>query len=124
MASNNHPFRRGWGAKFANAFRGITVSIRTESSFRVHLPCAVAVVACGIYFQVERWEWCVLVLCVGTVLAAEMFNSALESLAKTIADRPDPHVGDALDIASGAVLVAAIAAAIVGLAILVPHCWR
>ena len=51
------------------------------------------------------------------VLAAEMFNSALESLARAITDRPHPLVRDALDIASAAVLVTALGAAAVGLLI-------
>ena len=59
-------------------------------------------------------EWCLLLLCITIVLAAEMFNSALESLAKAVADKPDPHVGRALNIGSAAVLIAAIGAATVG----------
>ncbi|NQU23523.1 MAG: diacylglycerol kinase family protein, partial [Candidatus Nealsonbacteria bacterium] len=48
------------------------------------------------------------------VFCAEMFNSALESLAKAITDQFDPHVRTALNVGSAAVLVASIGAAIVG----------
>ena len=57
-------------------------------------------------------------LCVGTVMAAELFNSSLESLAKAITDQADHNVANALDIASGAVLLVSLTAAVVGAVIL------
>jgi diacylglycerol kinase len=59
-------------------------------------------------------EWCLLLLCIAVVLVAEMFNSALESMAKAITREIHPHVGNSLDIGSAAVLVASIGAAAVG----------
>ncbi len=53
-------------------------------------------------------------LCIAGVLTAEMFNSALESMAKAITGESDPHLGNSLDIGSAAVLVASIGAAVVG----------
>jgi diacylglycerol kinase len=53
-------------------------------------------------------------LCITVVLTAEMFNSALESMAKAITGQSDPHLGNSLDIGSGAVLLASLGAAIVG----------
>ena len=55
-------------------------------------------------------EWCLLLLCIAGVLTAEMFNSALESMAKAITGESDPHLGNSLDIGSAAVLVASIGA--------------
>jgi diacylglycerol kinase (ATP) len=55
-----------------------------------------------------------LVLCITVVQAAELFNSALECLAKAIDTNHNPHIADALDLAGGAVLVTAIGAATVG----------
>ena len=66
-------------------------------------------------------EWCLLTLCIFAVLAAEMFNSSLESMARAITDETDPHVGEALDIGSAAVLLASIGAAIVGLIVFLRH---
>ncbi|RPI59903.1 MAG: diacylglycerol kinase family protein, partial [Planctomycetaceae bacterium] len=51
------------------------------------------------------------------VLSAEMFYSALESMAKAITGQSDPHLGNSLDIGSAAVLIAAIGASAVGLII-------
>ena len=49
------------------------------------------------------------------VFAAEVFNSALESLARAVTDKTDPHIRDALDIAAGAVLTASLGSVAVGL---------
>lgn len=75
---------------------------------------AAAVVACAVIFRANLWQWCVLLLCITIVLAAEMFNTVLEYFGKMITDKFDPRMRDALDIGSAAVLVASIGAAIVG----------
>ena len=72
----------------------------------------------GWVLGISRTEWCLLILCIALVMTAELFNSALEQLAKAITKEEDPHVRNGLDIASGAVLVAAIGAAVIGLLVL------
>jgi diacylglycerol kinase len=105
---------RSWVAKFRCAFRGAELGIRGQSSFFVHLFAAAAVVVAGIALQVTRLEWCLLLLCIAGVLTCEMFNSALEATARAITREQNPHLADALDIGSAAVLVASIGAALVG----------
>ena len=106
--------RRSWARKFRDAFRGLGVGVRGQSSFRVHFFFAAAVIVCAAVMRMPRVEWCVLLVCIALVLAAETFNSALELLAKAITDEHDRRLADALDIGSAAVLVASIGAAIVG----------
>ena len=77
--------------------------------------------AAAVSLDATLLEWCVLLLCIATVLTAEMFNSALESLGKAISREPDRQIGEALDIASAAVLVASFGAAVVGAAIFIHH---
>jgi diacylglycerol kinase len=112
------PPQRGWIRKFGDAFRGLRLGVAGQSSFAVHAVVATAVVACGWFLEVSRIEWCLLVLSISLVLAIEMINSALESLAPAIRDEHDPRIGAVLDIASGAVLLASIGAAVVGIIIL------
>ena len=105
---------RSWGDKFRDAFRGLKAGVRGQSTFLVHFFAAAAVIAAAAVLRVDRYEWCLLLLCITVVLVAEMFNSALESMAKAITSEHDPHIGNSLDIAAAAVLVASIGAAIVG----------
>lgn len=106
-----------WSRKFRNAFRGMQVGIWGQSSFYVHGVVGLLVLLLAMILGVSPLEWCVLVLCIGLVISAELFNSAFESLAKAVTRDFDDHVRDALDIASAAVLAIAIAASIVGLTI-------
>ena len=113
--------RRAWTRKFADAFRGCSRAFCSQSSFAVHAAAAAAVVVAGAVLRVTAVEWCLLALAIGGVLAAEVFNTALESLARGPGSRRHPRLRDALDMASAAVLVAALTAAIVGLVVFVPR---
>ena len=107
--------RRSWAHKFSDAFRGLSRAVRSQSSFAVHLAVAAVVVALAAALRVSAVEWCLLVGAIAMVLAAEIFNSAVESLARALGPGWNPRVRDALDMASAAVLVAACGAAVVGL---------
>lgn len=106
--------KRAWADKFRDAFRGVKAGVRGQSSFFVHFLVAVIVIVAGVAVQVSRIEWCILAICITGVLTAEMFNSSLESMAKAITGESHPHLGNSLDIGSGAVLIASIGAATVG----------
>jgi diacylglycerol kinase len=105
---------RPWPRKFRDAFRGMKAGVRGQSSFFVHFFMSAAVIAAAIVLRVDLYEWCILLTCITIVLTAEMFDSALESMAKAITGETDPHLGNSLDIGSGAVLVASIGATIIG----------
>ena len=112
---------RGWKSKFRDAIRGIEFARRGGKSFGVHIAATTMVVLAGIALQITAWEWCVLVLCIATVLCAETFNSAIESLAKAVTQEHNEHVGRSLDAAAGAVLLMAIGAVCVGGVIFIPY---
>ena len=106
--------KRTWRAKFGDAFRGISRSVRSEASFAVHLPVAAAVLVVAWALRVTPLGWGLLVIAIGSVLAAEVLNTALESLARSLGPRRHPRIRDALDMASGGVLITALTAAAVG----------
>jgi diacylglycerol kinase (ATP) len=112
---------RTWAAKFRDAFRGVAMAVRRSSSFAVHLLVAALVIAAAAALDLERLEWCILSGCIAAVLAAETLNSALESLARAVSDQYHPRLRDALDMGSGAVLLAAIGAAVLGAMIFLPR---
>jgi diacylglycerol kinase len=106
-----------WSSKFAAAFSGLKQGVHGQSSFFVHFFATVLVIVAAIFLRASLAEWCLLVLCIQSVLVAEMFNSAVEWLARTITRDHDEQLGVALDIASAAVLVAAVGAAVIGIAV-------
>ena len=114
------PRRRPWRAKFKDAFRGLKFGVRGHSSFFVHFFVAALVLAAGLVFRCGLLEWCVLIGCIGLVLTAELFNSAVETLFRGLDEATKERVWPALDVAAGAVLVASLTAAVVGLIIFLP----
>jgi diacylglycerol kinase len=106
--------RKRWRDKFAHALHGLRVGVQGHSSFFVHFFSTALVIATALAMGMSLLEWAILFGCVAAVLTAEMFNSALESLSRALGLDPDPHIRDALDIASAAVLLSALGAALVG----------
>ena len=106
---------------FRYAFAGLRLLLREEHNARIHATITVLVVVAGIVLRVSPVEWGVLVICIGMVLAAEAFNSAIERVANYLTIERDDRIRDIKDLAAGAVLLCAIAAAIVGLIVFVPH---
>lgn len=109
---------------FADAWRGLATVFRTEWNFRVHLGVLVVVVVAGFAFGLERWEWCAVLAVAALVLVTEAFNTALEYFADTVHPEVDPGIRKTKDAGAGAVLVAAVAAAVVGAIVFLPKIWE
>ena len=82
---------------------------------------AMAVIIAGIVLGITRTEWIMVVMCIGTVISAELFNTAIEKLVDLVSPERHPVAGRVKDIAAGAVLICAVAAAIIGLIIFIPY---
>jgi diacylglycerol kinase len=106
--------RVNWRNKFRVAIRGALWAIRSEVNFKIHLAIGLAVIATAAWLGASAIEWSILVLCIIVVLSAEAFNTAIEHLARAITREHNEVIRDALDVAAGAVLIAAIGAAVVG----------
>lgn len=107
---------------FKYAGRGVWLTLRSQHNAWVHAAATVAVGLAGYALGISRIEGCILVIACAAVWTAEALNTAVEHLADAITQEFHPIIGQAKDIAAGAVLIAAIAAVIVGLMILGPHC--
>lgn len=103
-----------WSSKFGHAFRGVKRGFRGHSSFFVHVFAAAAVMAAALTLGVSLLEGCILIGCVTAVFVAEMFNSAIEETVRGLTDEYREQLRDGLDIASAAVLIASLGAALIG----------
>jgi diacylglycerol kinase len=112
--------RRSWKAKFGDAFRGLKLGVRGHSSFSVHFFFATLVLAAAVVLKCTLLEWCLLLGCIGMVLTAELFNSAVETLFRGLGEDAKDRSWQSLDIAAGAVLLAGITAAVIGCLVFVP----
>jgi diacylglycerol kinase len=106
--------RRPWRDKFGAAARGLKWGVRGHSSFSVHFFFTALVLAAAIVLRCGPLEWCLLVGCIGAVLTAELFNSAVETLFRGLDEETKSRVWPCLDIAAGAVLLASLTASVIG----------
>jgi len=113
------PTQRTWYQKFRCAFRGVRLGVYGQSSFVVHFAAAGLAILAAAWLRIEKTEWCLLMLCITIVLTAEMFNSALEHLARAVDRSENRYIGSALDIGSAAVLIASVGASVAGLIIFI-----
>jgi len=91
-----------------------------EPNFRIHMGAAALVLILSFWLGLTSTEWMVVVACIATVLAAEMFNTALEQLCNITEANVHPIIKKIKDTSAAAVLVVALAAAICGTIVLLP----
>jgi diacylglycerol kinase len=106
---------------FLFAFQGIRALVSEEHNFRVHLVAAALAIGLGAYLRISPADWRWIIGCIGLVLTAEAFNSAIERLTDLRQPDYDPKAGRIKDIAAGAVLLTAVTALVIGIIIFWPH---
>jgi diacylglycerol kinase (ATP) len=119
MKDENFSFRRRF-VSFKYAFRGIRLLLRYEHNAWIHAAIGVCTLFAGVFLRISSVEWGVVILVIGTVLAAETFNSAIEKLSDVVAPEYNEAIRHIKDLAAGAVLFTAIAAALIGFIIFLP----
>lgn len=90
------------------------LGMRGHSSFSVHFFAAAIALAACVALDCRLVEWCLILLCIGGVFTAELFNSAIETLFHGLDVETRNRWNGSLDIAAGAVLMASLFAATVG----------
>jgi diacylglycerol kinase (ATP) len=106
---------------FRHAGRGLLRTLRSQHNAWIHAAATVAVAAAGLVLGLSRLEWCAVVLAGAAVWTAEALNTALELLADATTQERHPLIGQAKDVAAGAVLLTALGAAGVGFLVFGPH---
>lgn len=103
------------------ALQGMRLLLATQHNAWLHAAATVAVVAAGLLLEIRVSDWCWLILAVTIVWAAEALNTAFELLADAVSPNFHSVVGQAKDVAAGAVLITAVGAVIIGLLVLGPY---
>ncbi len=102
---------------FTHAWRGVWVYLKIAHNSWIHLTILAIAVFLGIYFHIQYFDWMLLAFAGGLVLMAEAFNTAIEIDMDLTSPEYHPFVHDTKDVAAGAVLIASITAAIIGIGI-------
>ncbi|MGV3598612.1 MAG: diacylglycerol kinase family protein [Bacteroidota bacterium] len=117
----NHTTPTKFITSFKYAFSGIAKVFTSEFNFRFHSVAAIAVIIAGFVLDITRTEWLFIAFAIGIVLVAEAINSAIEKLVDLVSPQQQPLAGWVKDVAAGAVLIAAITAAVIGALVFVPY---
>lgn len=106
---------------FFYAGKGVFKMLMYEHNAWIHFAASVIVVSAGLYFDINSYDWCFLVLAMVAVWTAEALNTALELLCDVTVPDFHPLISQAKDVAAGAVLISAVGAVIIGAFIFWPY---
>lgn len=108
----NHPtFKRS----FLFAIQGFRIAFRTERNIKVMLSGAAFAIVVGLILRIDLISWAIVLLCCGVVIAAELLNTAIETIVDLVSPEYHPLAGRAKDISAGAVWSLCVIVALVGL---------
>ena len=94
--------------------------IKKERNMKIHCAAAILVVIAGVILKISSLEWCICLTLFGLIMALELVNTAVEAVVDLVTEERKPLAKIAKDTAAGAVLIAAIMAAIAGIIIFLP----
>ena len=109
---------------FGHAFRGWWYVLNTQHNAWIHTTVAIIVFILGLWLRLPARDWAVLVLTIAMVFMTEFLNTAIEAVVDLASPVHHPLAKVGKDVGAGAVLVAALAAVLVGLLILGPPLWQ
>lgn len=113
-SNSDHPsFKKSFGF----ALQGFRYTLATERNIRVMLGGAAFAVVMGLVLQLDLVSWAIVLLCIGCVLAAELLNTAIETVVDLVSPEYHPLAGHAKDIAAAAVYVLSFFVAVVGVCV-------
>lgn len=101
------------------AIEGLRFGLRAEHSLKIQAAAFVAVMVALAVLRPEALWWALVLLASCAVLAAELFNTALEHLLDHLHPQTHPQIRVVKDCAAAAVLLASLGAVAVGVALAV-----
>ena len=108
----------------AYALDGLRYVLVSQQNARIHAGFTLAVFLSGFLFKISRVEWSVLLLTVGMVWMAEIFNSAIELIIDVVYPENNPTAKICKDVSAGSVLITVFVSIVVGILIFGPPLWR
>lgn len=108
-------------SSFGYAAQGLRRLMQREHNAWIHLAATMGVITAGLLLRLDPADWRSLVAAAALVWMAEALNTAIEALCDRLHPGLDPAIGQVKDLAAGAVLIAAMAAALIGALTFLPR---
>jgi len=109
---------------FGHAFRGWGYVLKTQHNAWIHAVASVIVFILAFWLKLPTHDWAILILTITMVFAAEFVNTAIEAVVDLASPLHHPLAKVGKDVGAAAVLIAALAAVLIGLLILGPPLWE
>jgi len=105
---------------FRHALRGWWYVLRTQHNAWIHAVVATVVILMSLWLKLPARDWAVLILTITMVFTAEFINTAIEAVVDLASPARHPLAKVGKDVGAAAVLIAALAAVVIGLLLLGP----
>ena len=106
---------------FGYALNGFKIAWQEEAHFKFHVCAAIVALLAAWALHITSTEFIIILILIGMVMSAEIFNAALEEICDKYTPEHDPHIGKIKDLAAAAVFVASCVALIIGAIIFYPY---
>lgn len=113
-------FLRDRVSSFGPALAGLRHVLRTQPNAWLHAAISLAVILLGLWLQLDFPSWTLLIAMMGLVWVTEFINTALEAVVDLASPGQHELAKIAKDVSAAAVVIAALAAVVVGLLVLGP----
>lgn len=106
---------------FYYAFKGLFKTFREEQNLRIQTSIGLIVLIAAWFLKISRYEWIILIFSISLVVLMEITNSAVERITDVLKPRLNSYVKEIKDIMAAGVMLASLAALIIGLIIFWPY---
>jgi diacylglycerol kinase (ATP) len=102
------------------AAKGVQYTLTTQVNIWAQLIVTMLVMVAAYWLDFSLEQYLILLLTIGLVIAAELFNTALEEMTNLLSPEYREKAGLVKDISAGAVMVAAATSVLVGVLLFLP----
>ncbi len=106
---------------FSYAITGVGFMLKTQHNAWLHAVATLLVIALALYCDVSGSDWRWLIVAMAMVWVAETLNTAVEYMCDMVSPGYSEAVKHAKDISAGGVLIAAVAALLIGVLTFRPY---
>lgn len=105
---------------FHHAVDGIVYAIENEHNILIMMLATIFILSASFLLKVSHIELIIIIICIGTVIACEMINSAIEACVDLETTKENELAKIAKDCASGASLVLSVMSLLIAGIIFIP----
>lgn len=105
---------------FKYALQGFIQAFKSEKNMKIHIIITILVIIAAIILKISLIDWIISIVLISMVIAAELFNTAIETTVDLAMPEKNEKAKIAKDVSASAVLILSIGSAIIGLIIFLP----